>query len=403
MPPRPANIAADAANTELTIRQLYTVLTLCSLAEFTALGTQALKNVWLNSNTDEAASSKAQWARFRERTLHGFFNQLAPIAWDLAMAYALMRIATDDTNNTDLEALGFAYSNTDFPNELVCPLWTWLHVHTQPRATFSYTTFFDDAQDYARTVSQLTLPQLVLYSARARKAVMAALFVMFLPGGDLRYIMEGLLLLDGNLDPVGALALVAQHYLSLSDGASAKNALADYLSIRPREGEHMKNYLSRFQEVRKALSDELTATRGTPLTSQSIADHVKFTIETARFNAYRPVFSENKQPCTNPALLIKLFTELRLYDNVELGHKGESSNDMNLSTSINAMFGVEGSAPQRARPDPRRLQPMAPASHASRNGSNLLDHRPSPSRQSYQRGDDRSRPAQRGNDHRVSR
>jgi hypothetical protein len=43
---------------------------------------------------------------------------------------------------------------------------------------------------------------------------MAALFVMFLPGGDLRYIMEGLLLLDGNLDPVGALALV-----SVGDGA----------------------------------------------------------------------------------------------------------------------------------------------------------------------------------------
>ena len=130
MPPRPAN-AADAANTELTIRQLYTVLTLASLAEVTALGTQALKNVWLNSNTDEAASSKAQWARFRERTLHGFISQLAPIAWDLAMAYALLRIATDDTNDTDLEALGFAFSNMDFPNELVCPLWTWLHVHTR--------------------------------------------------------------------------------------------------------------------------------------------------------------------------------------------------------------------------------------------------------------------------------
>ena len=137
MPPRPAINAADAANTELTIRSLYQVLTLVSIAEITAIGTQALKNVWLNSNTDEAASSKAQWARFRERTLHGFISQLAPIAWDLAMAYALMRIATDDTNNTDLEALGFAYSNTDFPNELVCPLWTWLHVHTQPRATFS--------------------------------------------------------------------------------------------------------------------------------------------------------------------------------------------------------------------------------------------------------------------------
>ena len=78
---------------------------LVSIAEITAIGTQALKNVWLNSNTDEAASSKAQWARFRERTLHGFISQLAPIAWDLAMAYAIMRIATDDTNNTDLEAV----------------------------------------------------------------------------------------------------------------------------------------------------------------------------------------------------------------------------------------------------------------------------------------------------------
>ena len=394
MPPRPAN-AADAANTELTFRSLYAVFTLVSLPEINALGTTALKNVWLNSNTDEAASSKSQWARFRERSLIGFICQLAPISWDLAMAYAVMRIAADAANHTDLEALGFFFSNMDFMQELVDPLWTHLHVHGLTRATFSYTAFFDDAHHYPRTVAELTLEQLVLYSARARKAIVAALNVMFLPGGDLRYIMEGLELLNGAVDPVGSLALIAQHFLSLSDGATAKNALADYLSIRPREGEHMRNFLQRFQEVRKILTDELIATRGTPLTTQSVADHVKFTIEQVRFNAYRAVFSENKEPITNPALLIKLMTELRLYDNVELGHKGE--NNDSLSLGVNAVFGTESTVaivPRRARSEPRPRLLLGPT--RSNSSSDLRNnHRNDP--KDRHRGDDRTRSSRSDN------
>ena len=78
-----------------------------------------------------------------------------------------------------------------------------------------------------------------------------------MPDGDLRYIMGGVETRNGACDPIGGLALIAMHFLSLADSSSVKNALSDWLSIRPRNGEHMRNYLSRVQttEIASSLKD----------------------------------------------------------------------------------------------------------------------------------------------------
>ena len=165
MPAQPAaNAALDRHNTEITIRALYVVLTVASISEFAILGTTAIKNVWVHSATDIAASSKAQWSRFRERSLVGFVMQLSPIVWDLAMAYAMARIAMDGDNDTDLSALSFIFVNPNFLNELVDPAWCWLNIHARARADFSYTAFFDDEHnaDYPKNISDLNIQQLEL-------------------------------------------------------------------------------------------------------------------------------------------------------------------------------------------------------------------------------------------------
>ena len=291
MPAQGANAALDRHNTELTIRALYIVFTVASTSEFAILGTTAIKNVWVHSATDIAASSKAQWSRFRERSLVGFIMQLPPIVWDLAMAYTMARIAMDDDNDTDLSALSFVFVNPNFLNEIVDPAWCWLNVHARAQADFSYTAFFDGEHnaDYPKTIADLNIQQLALYTAKARRALQAALHVMVMPDGDLRYIMDGVETLNGACDPIGCLALVALHFLSLTDSSSVKNALSDWLSVRPRNGEHMRNFLQRLQEVRKALAEELSATGGTAITPQQVFDHVKFTIEDIHGNRYRPV------------------------------------------------------------------------------------------------------------------
>ena len=151
-----ANAVLDRHNTELTIRALYIVLALASTSEVAILGTTAIKNVWVHSATDIAASSKAQWPRFRERSLVGFVMQLSPIVWDLAMAYAMVRIALDPDNNTDLSALSFVFVNPNFMNEIVDQAWCWLNVHARPRAEFSYTAFFDEVSnvDYPKNIEE---------------------------------------------------------------------------------------------------------------------------------------------------------------------------------------------------------------------------------------------------------
>ena len=54
-------------------------------SEISALGMHTVKHTWLTSADDTAASSKAQWRRFRERALTGFICQMAPVVWDLSM------------------------------------------------------------------------------------------------------------------------------------------------------------------------------------------------------------------------------------------------------------------------------------------------------------------------------
>jgi hypothetical protein len=55
-----------------------------------------------------------------------------------------------------------------------------------------------------------------LAAASLERVVALRALCLMMPDGDLRYIMDGVEMLNGACDPVGCLALVALHFLSLT-------------------------------------------------------------------------------------------------------------------------------------------------------------------------------------------
>ena len=155
---------------ENALRLLHLVVTIASVIETSALGMHAVKHTWLTSAEDTAASSKAQWRRFRERALTGFICQMAPVVWDLSMAYALAHIASDAQLDFDLTALKFLFVNQNFLEEIVCPTWCWQHVHGRDKSAFTFVDFFADAA-LNTTIGELSLEHLGMYSVKARVLV----------------------------------------------------------------------------------------------------------------------------------------------------------------------------------------------------------------------------------------
>ena len=347
---------------ENALRLLHLVVTIASVIETSALGMHAVKHTWLTSAEDTAASSKAQWRRFRERALTGFICQMAPVVWDLSMAYALAHIASDAQLDFDLTALKFLFVNQNFLEEIVCPTWCWQHVHGRDKSAFTFVDFFADAA-LNTTIGELSLEHLGMYSVKARTSFHNAMLVLIYPEGMIRDMYQDTELVDGQFDPILGLCHIAYHFISLGDDSSLKSAYAIYLAIRPTSrDEHMRDYIKRYRRAVKDYNEELEDAGSPTLATQSVRDHLKFTIEEALGNMYRMVFFENNRPCRRNAELIKFINALMSFSDTEMGHKGDTDGNESTTVSV-AMFTSDLATAPPATPSRPRQAPHARTEH----------------------------------------